>query len=98
MSEDIYKGIVKKDASEENVMKIMHMIVLNQISNVRYYITNIIKIKPTNFYSTIDDIEKKYLKLIIPLLLISSNKINTPCSSKIIFNLIIYVPSLFHYQ
>lgn len=46
--------------NEENVMKIMHMIVLNQISNVRYYITNNIKIKPTNFYSTVDDIEKKY--------------------------------------
>lgn len=46
--------------NEENVMKIMYMIVLNQISNVRYYITNVIKINPTSYYSTVNSIEKKY--------------------------------------
>lgn len=46
--------------NKENVMKIMYMIVLNQISNVRYYITNVIKIHPSSYYSVVRGIEKDY--------------------------------------
>lgn len=48
--------------NEENVMKIMHMIVLNQISNVREYVSKNIKMNTSDYYSKVKEIEKKYPK------------------------------------
>ena len=45
--------------SEENVKRIMYMILVNKVSNVRYFLKNELNIEPTNFYEKLKMMEEK---------------------------------------